>query len=58
LALAKAWLVAVDLALQLFTKLERIGRYDPSTLKEMALRICADGAYQGGYPIDGAGGGT
>ena|SRR5579864_3213800 len=58
MAMVEAKSVAVDLALELFTKLKRIGRYDPRILVGMAQRILADGADQERYSTSGAGGGT
>jgi predicted nucleic acid-binding protein len=46
-AMAEARSVAPDLALELLTKLERFGRYDPRILEDVARRIRA-AADQGG----------
>jgi predicted nucleic acid-binding protein len=47
-AMAEAGSIARDLALELLTKLERFGRYDPRILEDVARRIRAAG--EGGRP--------
>lgn len=47
-AMTEAGMVAPDLAIELLTKLERFGRYDPRILEDVARRIRAAGPNQGG----------
>lgn len=47
-AMAEAGSIAPALALELLTKLERFGRYDPRILEDVARRIRAAGAGEGG----------